>query len=193
MPSPLSPKIRDALSLAEEFDEVCFRNLAYQYATKSQALSTGSKRTGGRYNPKDEFGALYLSLNLHTCLEEVVQAQSLSAIEIAPKLPRVDVAIKVRLSKILNLTNPVIQRAIGITEADLIIASDLEDQGWHSLQRSGRVESTQLIGRLTREAGFEALLVPSAKFPGKNLVVFYPENILPTSQILLLNEDRLPD
>ena len=188
MPPSLSQKIHDALPQAENIDGICFRNVAFKRATKSQALSTArSLITGGRYNPIREFGTLYLSLDPHTSLEEVSQAQSLSAIRIAPRFPRVDLSVKVRLSKILNLTNPAIQHALGITE------TDLKGTDWYNIQESGRVALTQLIGRFARDAGFEALLVPSAKFPGKNLDIFYPDKLLPTSKVSLINEDQFPD
>lgn len=44
---------------------------------------------------------------------------------------------------------------------------------------------TQELGRLAREAGFEALLVPSAATPGTNLVLF-PDRLDPASSVHLL-------
>jgi RES domain-containing protein len=91
------------------------------------------------------------------------------------------------LSKVLNLTDETILAELGISQADL------KETDWPGIQRSGGVALTQLIGRYARSAGFEALLVPSAKFPGKNLDIFYPDNLLPTSEVALINADRLPD
>jgi hypothetical protein len=50
---------------------------------------------------------------------------------------------------------------------------------------------TQLVGRAAKEAGFEALVVRSGEDPeGRNFVVF-PDNLRKSSQLTLLDADKL--
>jgi len=64
-----------------------------------------------------------------------------------------------------------------------------------SLKRTQNVDTseafTQQLGRLARDAGFEAILVPSAVTRGKNLDVF-PDRLLPGSSLKIINRSRLP-
>src|SRR5438105_4480375 len=69
---PLKQKIQDVLSSAINFDAICFRATDTARARAGQALSTeGSRIHGGRYNLVNEFGVLYLSCDIPTCLAEV--------------------------------------------------------------------------------------------------------------------------
>jgi hypothetical protein len=83
---------------------------------------------------------------------------------IEEKLPRTFVGIRIDVSKVLDLTNPTIRRKLGITKKLLI------DTDWfHENFVLGNEAATQIVGRVARHFGFEALLVPSARGPGNNL------------------------
>ena len=161
-------RLRSLLPLAVPFDEICFRSVRPKYANEHGVLSpAGSLMGGGRYNRVDTFGALYLSCDPHTCLEECIRTMENTSYQIADLLPRTTVGIAVRLDRVLNLTDDGILNRLNITQADLL------RPGWRAVQRSGREAFTQRLGRLAREAGFQALLVPSAaQRGGKNLIVF---------------------
>jgi hypothetical protein len=63
---------------------------------------------------------------------------------------------------------------------------------WARTQRIDNREAfTQQIGRLARETGFEAILVPSAVTRGKNLDIF-PDRLLPGSSLKIINRHLLP-
>ncbi len=110
----------------------------------------GALEHGGRYSPRREFGALYLSESPAACRTEM------------QRRPEVLVRywharIKVRVAKVLDLTDPSTRDKLGILQGDLIS----DDWGF-----------TQDLGRAARRAGFDALVVPSAGGDHHNLVVF---------------------
>jgi RES domain-containing protein len=68
----------------------------------------------------------------------------------------------------------------------------LLDEDWEAIQASGKESWTQAIGRGCREAGFEAIVVPSARHrSGKNIVVF-PDRLAAGSALRLLAPGDLP-
>jgi len=187
MPPILQEKIQKALLWAEPFANVCYRNVSLQYANRIDIISAqGSINAGGRFNFKGAFDVLYLSCDLHTCLEETTKSLQRPGLEIAMLLPCVVIGIEVKLRRILDLTNDVTRRKLGITKNSLI-ATD-----WEKSQNIFHQEAfTQQLGRLARDAGFEAILVPSAVMRSKNLDVF-PDRLLPGSSLKIINRSRLP-
>jgi RES domain-containing protein len=118
-----------------------------------EALSSerGAYLAGGRYNPPEQFGALYLGESPGVCRVELARQdlRSLSRFVLG--------TFRVTLAKVCDLTDPAVLRALGIKRNDLV------QDDWLP---------TQQLGTLIREAGFEAALVPSAAGPHVNLVIF---------------------
>ncbi|MGH7452287.1 MAG: RES family NAD+ phosphorylase [bacterium] len=164
MPRFSAEKMRDSLQWAVSFAGVCFRNVSLQFANMRDVLSAqGSINRGGRFNFKGAFEVLYLSCDLHTCFEEATKSWQRPGFEVAMTLPCTVVGVEVKLSRVLDLTDGAVRRRLGITKANLIAPN------WARTQRIDKLEAfTQQIGRLAREAGFEAILVPSAVTHGKN-------------------------
>jgi RES domain-containing protein len=187
MSRSLAEKIRNALEWAAPFSGVCFRNVSQEFANVQDILSAqGSLHAGGRFNFMNVFAVLYLSCDLHTCVEETTKSARLPEMEVANVLPRTLIGIEVMLSRVLNLTDATIRRRLRITKKSLI-ADD-----WEKLQNVDKQEAfTQQIGRLAREIGFEAILVPLAVTRGKNLDVF-PDRLLPSSSLKIINRHLLP-
>ncbi len=188
MPRLLSEKLQDALEWAVPFSGVCFRNVSQKFANTRDILSAqGSLDVGGRYNFKGAFEVLYLSYDLHTCLEETIKSmQCDNGFEVAKALPRVVIGIEVKLSRVLDLTGAIIRRQLCIAKKSLI------GDDWEKLQNVDNQEAfTQQIGRLAREAGFEAILVPSTVMRGTNLDIF-PDRLLAGSSLKVVNRHLLP-
>jgi RES domain-containing protein len=122
--------------------------------------TTGSLKAGGRFNPPNEFSALYTSLEAATAAKEV--ARGLRQRGIDPKqFPEGAwwvYELEVKLESVLDLSAADVLQKSGIPESSLT-GSD--------------VNTTRQIGAEARERGYEALLVPSvAAFGSKNLVIF---------------------
>lgn len=187
MSRSLSEKIQDALQWAVPFSDVCFRNGSVKFANSRDILSAqGSFSAGRRFNFKGAFAVLYLACDLHTCLEESTKSLERDGFEVAIILPRVAIGIEVRLSLVLDLTNGTVRRRLGIAKKKLVAPN------WMKTQNLDKQEAfTQQIGRLASEAGFEAILVPSAVTRGQNLDIF-PDRLLAGSSLKVVNRHLLP-
>jgi RES domain-containing protein len=144
------------------FEGLVYRCLPAKYA--SVVLSTvGSFKFGGRYNAQGEFGVLYTSDHPETCRAErlrLVKEQELLK-------NHVIAGITLRCTRVLDLTDPTIRRALGVSKKDLVGDS---------------LTLTQTLGHLAKGLGMEALRVPSAAGAGANVVV-YVDNLGPGSVI----------
>ena len=185
----LPTRLLDALPLIRPFVGICFRNVAQQYATQRDILSAqGGQFSGGRYNFRGSYPVLYLSCDIHTCVEETSKSFQQAGASVAQALPRTIVGVEVRLARVLDLTDPVVLSVLGITRLRLIRTD------WLTCQENEEREAfTQTVGRLARETGVEAILTPSAALPrtGKNLCIF-SDQLLPTSRLRAINGQRLP-
>ena len=99
--------------------------------------------------------------------------------------PRVMAGATANFDKVLDLTDAKVQTKIGFTSKELV------DEDWETIQASGEESWTQAIGRGCLSAGFEAILVPSARnAKGKNIVIFTAN--LKGGGIRILAPDKLP-
>lgn len=122
--------------------------------------TTGSLRAGGRFNPPNEFGALYTSLEAATAAKEVARGLRQRGVdpEQFPEEAWWVYELEVKLETVLDLTDADVLEKSGMRQ-DSLTASD--------------VNATRQIAAEARERGYQALLVPSAATSGsKNLVIF---------------------
>jgi RES domain-containing protein len=184
----LEEKIHRAYKDATGFTGICFRNVLQLYANRDDVLSdAGSLAVGGRYNYIGAFGVIYLSCELYTCFEETLRTATALGFDVAKNLPRTVVGVRLTLTKVLNLTSPQMRRSLGLK---LLV---LKDPDWETIQEKEHREAlTQAIGRFASEAGFEAMLVPSAACKGTNLDIF-PHNLLPSAEMSVVNRENLPE
>ena len=164
---PLAPIGQEALAglparpLRGQFYRIVAQHL------QDRVLSTkGSELYGGRYNPKGAFGALYCGETPAVCSAEIRKATAGRTLN-----PLVLASVRVELQRVLDLTDHAILQRLGLQPEDLVAPN---------------LTKTQELGRLAREAGFEALLVPSAAATGKNLVIFL-DHLDPASSVHLLS------
>jgi len=126
----------------------------HRYVTEPHKDDAGSDQGalehGGRYNPRREFGALYLSDSPAACRAEMQRRPGVRARYWHAR-------ITVRVAKALDLTDPFTREVLGMRQQDLV---------------SDEWSLTQDVGRAARRAGFDALVVPSPAGDHQNLVVF---------------------
>lgn len=168
------------------FDDVIVRSVGMKYAGKNNFYSgAGAAKVGGRWNPKG-LEAIYASLDVETATLEAYQDFIYRGFPMTAITPRVTAAAKVALSKVLDLTDSKILKALGFTQKTLI------QEDWRALQKAGEESWTQAIGRGSGIAKFEALIVASARNrDGKNIVIF-PQSLSNASKIDILGIDQLP-
>ena len=178
--------IAELIPRAIAFDGTIVRSSGTKYANEDDFLSgDGAAKHGGRWNRR-RIHAVYASLDIITATYEAYQnfldyGFSLSAIR-----PRVTAGARANLSIVLDLTDTANRRKMGFTLTDLL------DEDWEGIQAGGEESWTQAIGRGSREAGFEAILVHSARNRGGRNIVIFSNHLGTGSTLKLLAPDDLP-
>lgn len=123
-------------------------------ALRERILSTeGNRYYPGRYHIGGETGILYTSLTRDLAVRELGRHAARADLQGGLVVG----AIKVKLQKVLDLTQAAVLDKLSLSIKELV-SSD-----W---------SITQAISHQARKAGFQGLLVPSAAGNGVNLVVF---------------------
>jgi RES domain-containing protein len=190
-PHPESARLiramKRCLERAIEWSGVVYRSADVSYANKDDVITgIGSKRTGARWNAPNSFRTVYVSLDLQTALEESLAHCRYYELPLETITPRVFIAIRLRLQRILDLTQGEIRNALKISLRRLL------EEPWREPQRQGQEALTQALGRVAYDGEGEGLLVPSAaRRDGRNLV-FFPANLLAGSWMEIINRAALP-
>ena len=180
----ISPEIVSRL-LAKATSEkgVFFRSLTADYATQSEVLSLeGSVNSGGRFNIRNEFGALYVASDAHIAFDESVYTnQRTGWLRYKPKTI---VGIEFQPLATLDLDDERIRSRLGVRESDLSV-------DYFRKNESGDIVITQILGRIAREVGFEAIRMHSLRGKATNLAVFLDK--VPEWKVKVIHIDRLPN
>ena len=177
-------------SLTRPIDQVVYRCAAPRHATSDHLLSgEGSRKYGGRWNPIG-IHAAYTSLDYQTAFSESIEAKAREGLPPWEALPLVIVAINVGLSRVLDLTEPVVGAILdplGFTWARMA-----DDDWCFWVESDDPTQGLTLeVGRLAHETLIQGLIVPSNPvIGGKNLVIF-PDHCPPRS-LSIINVDGLP-
>lgn len=176
-------KFYPVLCGARKVSGIYFRAITADRALKQTVLSIqGSLKTGGRFNTKNEFGALYVSERWETAVKESINTGK--RVGFNEFVPKTLVAIKVDSLKVLDLDDVAVLEHLGIRYEDL-------KADWLDENRKGRIALTQSVGELAREAGFDAVAMKSQLDPKTiNLAIFIDK--VPESQIAVLHYEKLP-
>ncbi|MBE0417912.1 MAG: RES family NAD+ phosphorylase [Coriobacteriia bacterium] len=123
--------------------------------------TTGALLNYGRYNVKG-CGALYLASSANLAVTEHLHLNELFEVREFP--PRLLVAIRVQLARMLDLTDDTVLSRLGLQRSDLL-GPYSEDAAHPSV--------TQTVAIEARKNGIEGIVAPSALIPDQtNLVVF---------------------
>jgi RES domain-containing protein len=139
----------------------------------NSALSAiGSLQTGGRYNQKSAFQALYLADNPVTALLEVEALfKTRTVFRYVAKPPLIVLSIYYQLNAILDLTNLNNQLALGTNLQELT-------GNWLLMNAGGQLAPTQILGEAAYSLqSIEALKVPSARDPNNYNLVVFPDRL----------------
>lgn len=162
-----------------------YRLTSVKYMT-SPLSAVGAIKTGGRYNKKGQFAALYLADTPTTALAEVQMLKFTDNRLVGVKgPPKVLVSIDYTLQGVLNLNDLEVQTALGTNPKEL-------QAEWVLEQQRGQPIPTQDLGQTVYELGsIEALWVPSARLIGASNLVVFPERLQAGSSLTLYDPDRL--
>jgi RES domain-containing protein len=151
-----------------------FRHCSPEYAEVSTKTLDGSKRDGGRFNPKGEFGAVYVALNRRTAERELSRLAERLGFTVDMLLPRAMLTLDINLGAVLDLTLRGTQKEWGLTP-DALRASDFA--------------ICQEVARAARRDGYEAILFPSATGEGLNLAIFF-DQLRPGSRVNIVKTEE---
>ena len=181
----LFANISELYPVAKGFSGTVVRSVDTKYATETSFFAgSGAAKTGGRWN-RVGIEAVYASLDVMTATQEAYQNFIVYGLPLSGIRPRVTAGAEVSLVKVLDLTDASVRRKIGFSREDLV------DEDWRAIQAAGEESWTQAIGRGCYEAGFEGILVPSARnIKGKNIVVF-PKSLSKSSKLRMIATDEL--
>jgi len=154
---------------------VIFRSTSPHNYSRTEILSgEGSATSGGRWNPIG-IKAVYGSLSPETAMAETLHYFRYHRIPIVKSMPRFFVAIKVSVSRSIDLRDSDRLRTLGVSQQEIL------DADWRMKITAGEESLTQAVGRAAFSAGIEALLAPAAaERTGTNVVIF-PEILEPGS------------
>ena len=169
----LARAVERVVDRAETLTGVAYRACAVEYANRDDLITgAGSKKNGGRWNPRSSFHAVYLSFDIEVALAEYLGQYDRFGWQPSAKTPLVIAAAEVRLRRVLDLTDGSLRKAIGVS-LDRIVADD-----WVTAQDRGDESLTQAIGRIAYQLELEGLRVPSALRPAAANLVYFPANLL---------------
>jgi len=172
---------------AVKFNGIGFRFVGLKYANEDDLLSgAGAGYVGGRWNPRGT-NVINASLDPVTATKETYQELIKDGFKSEFFKPRVMVSIQLNVHDLFDLTDAKNRRKIGFPLSELI------QEDWHSIQDSGEESWTQAIGRGCLVAGFNGLIVPSARNPkeGKNIAIFCHNNT-PGCPLNIIEKENLP-
>lgn len=101
-------------------------------------------------------------------------------------MPRVFVAMRVKLSRIAELSDPNVLKTAKLSVSALVKVD------WRAEVDAGKTPITQVIGKLAASNQLEAILVPSAAALGQLNLVAFVDNSLPSSRLEVLSPDEFP-
>lgn len=145
------------LSALPALGSVSFSDSVYRVvpeALRDKILSTeGNRYYPGRYHIAGETGILYTSLERNLAIRELGRHAARASLQGGLAAGK----IKVKLQKVLDLTQAAVLVKLGLSKESLV---------------SPGCSITQAVSHQARKAGFQGLLVPSATGSGVNLVIF---------------------
>jgi len=169
---PFDPDPRIVEILAR-LDETGFEGEVWKHTLPGQPPEAANTK-GARWNPPD-VPAIYVALERATATAEGDHLVSMQPRPIrgARTLHRG----RVTLRRVLDLRDPIVLNGLGVGESELSSA----DQS-----------ACRQVGGAAEWLGFDGLIVPSARGPGANLVIF-ERRVVPDFELLIAESSPIPE
>lgn len=129
------------------------------------------------------FPAVYGSTDETTAVKESSAVASYAGFPM--REPRLLVAIRLEITRVLDLTDPAIRGKLGI------ILREIRREDWRKIQEAGHESLSQALGRASLDFSAEAILVPSFARRGGVNVAYFPSNRRVESSASIWHEDQL--
>jgi len=170
-----------------KWEGIAFRAAPLEFARLAKLLDgKGSLLVGGRWLAAGTFRAVNLSTTQESAIKESSANFTYYNFALSDIKPKVVVGVRLKLKKVIDLTNPHGVRAQLWPRLDELLAED-----WRQINDAGHESQSQAFGRATHDVGAEALLAPSARVRGGVNLTYFPESVVSSSGIEILGEDEL--
>jgi RES domain-containing protein len=184
-PHPLFTFFAEQLSMTSpgSWSGMGFRSVVPRYAnTRDMISGVGAFRGGGRWNTPG-IHAVYASLEPGLSVDEAMGVVfSDRGFSVSDIRPRVVAGLLCQLNAVIDLST---DRAV----PPWLKLGELMSEDWNTANTNGRESASQAFGRAVSEMS-EALLVPSARRVGINLVV-YPKSLRASSIFEIEDQEEL--
>ncbi len=183
----LSRAIARCVPLSRGFSGIVYRAASVRRANATDLVAgMGAPVTGGRWTSPALCRAVYASLDETTALDESRQQNVRQGVQPWMALPLVLTALEVDLAHVLDLTDGPVRKRLEVSRNRMRL------EPWFTIQNQGQEALTQAIGRLARQQGFVALLVPSVVRASAANIVIFPDRFKAPDRLAIVNPDRLP-
>ncbi len=145
----------------------------------------GAYLAGGRWNPVGEMKVVYLSDEPETATKEALEHFRYYGLPISNALPKVIVAVRVKIERCLELTDPAISADLPIPLPELLA------EDWRAIIAKDVEPASQVVGWSAFAAGFQGVRVPSKPAPTATNLLIFPELLIQGNQLEVLNADEL--
>ncbi|MEE9394709.1 MAG: RES family NAD+ phosphorylase [Planctomycetota bacterium] len=154
-----------------------WHGVLYRFSSPDWASPKDLINGGGGYKYASRWllpyvaNAVFASTEASTALEESLAGTRRLGFPDWKAMPKLVVAIRVKLTSVLDLTQGRIRQRLRLSEGTI------QDTDWDGISKHGGEAITQALGRAAFECGLEGILTPSAAWPGGVNLVVFPDNL----------------
>jgi len=169
------------------FEGDLYRYINPRYSKAADIISgAGALHAAGRWNLTGGVRLSYTALAPETALAEALAHVRYYNLPTSKALPRVLVALRLKVSRALDLRDGQVRKALVLSE------DTIKNLDWREENQHGREAVTQAWSAVIALCGFEAVIVPSAADPGGTNVVVYPGNLLASGIFAVMDAVKWP-
>ncbi|HEY1052381.1 MAG TPA: RES family NAD+ phosphorylase [Prosthecobacter sp.] len=147
----------------------------------------GALHASGRWNLRGAMRLSYTAMAPGTALAEALAHVTYYGLPLNKALPRALVALRLKAGRVLDLRDGDVRQALRLSK------QTIRHLDWRADNQAGREAVTQAWGKTFSDAGFEAVIVPSAADSSGTNVLVYPENLHSASQFEVDEEIKWPN
>lgn len=180
--SPIS--VQGVLYRAIDLEALFGFHLASPYPRPRSLYGLAAPANGARFTPKGGMSCVYMSADAETAFLEAKLTHLPNPAACGVADPTVIVTANVNLPRVIDLTDPAVQSALGATVTELAVP-------WRVSSARGRVVPTQELGKAAFDCGlFDAMKYPSVRSPGHACLVIFPDRLAPPAFVEVQDSHR---
>jgi RES domain-containing protein len=166
---------------------ITFRAAPLEFARIVKLLDgKGSLKFGGRWSAAGTFRAVNLSTTQETAVGESNVNFAYYKLPLRDTGPRVIVGVRLKLGKVVDLTDP-----NGIRKQIWLRLDELLAEDWRKVNDTGHESQSQAFGRAAHDTGAEAILASSVRSASGVNLVYFPESVLGSGKVEILGQGEL--